>query len=105
MSENPYRLPRVAAPTRYDIELTPDLDAATFSGTVAIALDVREATDELVCNAADLEIDAAWVVGPDGQRVDAVTKADEATERLHLGLPSALPGRARSRCTSPSAAR
>ena len=35
---DPYRLPRWVLPTRYDIELEPDLEAATFTGTVDIAL-------------------------------------------------------------------
>ena len=30
---DPYRLPRWVLPTRYDIELEPDLEAATFTGT------------------------------------------------------------------------
>ncbi len=89
MSDNPYRLPRTATPSRYDLVLAPDLDAATFTGTVDVSLQVLSATDELICNAVDLEVDAAWVsVG--GQRLDVVTKLDAATERLHLGLPRAL---------------
>lgn len=89
MSDNPYRLPRTAAPTRYDLLLVPDLATATFAGTVDVALDVTTATDELVCNAVDLEIDGAWV-SVAGRRLDAVAKLDEATERLHLGLPVTL---------------
>ena len=37
---DPYRLPRAAIPTRYDVELAPDLDAATFDGRVEIRVDV-----------------------------------------------------------------
>src|SRR5262245_12306980 len=69
MSDNPYRLPRTASPTRYDLVLEPDLDAATFRGAVEVALDVHTTADELVCNAAELEIDRAWVTTVDGQRL------------------------------------
>jgi puromycin-sensitive aminopeptidase len=90
VSDNPYRLPRSASPTRYDVVLEPDLAAATFAGSVDVALDVHTATDELICNAADLEIDQAWVTNGTGERLDVVTKLDEATERLHVGLPAVL---------------
>jgi puromycin-sensitive aminopeptidase len=90
MRDNPYRLPRTASPSRYDLVLEPDLVAATFSGTVDVALDVHAATDELVCNAAELEIDRAWVTTADGRRVDVVAKLDEPTERLHLGVRTTL---------------
>jgi aminopeptidase N len=90
MRDNPYRLPRTASPSRYDLVLEPDLVAATFAGTVDVGLDVHTATDELVCNAADLEIDQSWVITADGRRIDVVAKLDEATERLHLGTSTAL---------------
>jgi puromycin-sensitive aminopeptidase len=90
VSDNPYRLPRTASPTRYDLLLVPDLPAGRFTGTVDVALDVMAPTDELVCNAVDLEIDAA-AVRVAGQEMDATTKLEEATERLHLSLPATLP--------------
>ena len=90
MRDNPYRLPRTATPVRYDLVLEPDLVAATFTGTVDVALDVHSGTDELVCNAAELEIDQAWVTTSDGSRIDVVAKPDEATERLHLGTRRVL---------------
>ncbi len=89
MSDNPYRLPRTASPSRYDLVLAPDLESATFTGSVDVAVDVHRAVDELVCNAVDLEIDEAWV-GVGGERLDAVVKLDSATDRLHLGLPRSL---------------
>lgn len=86
MSPDPYRLPRTATPSRYDVELEPDLDAASFRGTVAIALDVHEATTELVGNAIELDLDEAWVELPDGRRLAAPTTLDEATERFTATL-------------------
>ena len=42
-SENPHRLPRTVVPRRYDLTLEPDLDAATFAGAEAVAVEVRRA--------------------------------------------------------------
>ncbi len=52
----PYRLPRTVTPSAYRLELTPDLRAASFGGTVEIDLTVHERTDRVVLNAAELEI-------------------------------------------------
>jgi puromycin-sensitive aminopeptidase len=62
MSE-PFRLPTGVAPRRYDLTISPDLDASTFEGRVVISVDVLEATDEIVLHAKDLTIHAAAVDG------------------------------------------
>jgi len=87
---DPYRLPTTVVPSRYELELAPDLDAATFEGTVAIAVDVREPVDEVVLNALELEIDEAWLVDAGGTRFDADVELDPDTERatLRLGAPA-----------------
>jgi puromycin-sensitive aminopeptidase len=57
---DPYRLPRTVIPSRYDVVLEPDLDAATFSGTVQIDVDVvsDHPVSDLVLNA--IELDVHW---------------------------------------------
>ncbi len=86
MTENPHRLPRTVRPTRYDLLLEPDLETASFQGTVQVAVDVLEATDTLVLNAAELEVHAAAVEG-----VGECTAAlHEPNERLTLTLPRQL---------------
>ena len=84
--EAAYRLPRTVLPRRYQLRIEPDLAAATFAGTEDVAVEVVEAVDRVVLNAADLEIDEAWLVGPDGERVEATTSLDEQSERLTLVL-------------------
>jgi puromycin-sensitive aminopeptidase len=91
VTDNPYRLPRVAVPTRYDLLLEPDLESATFQGIADITLDVHEATTTLVGNAAELEFDATWLVGDDGRRVEVEVSLDEATERFTVTVAEALP--------------
>ena len=91
---DPYRLPRTVVPSRYDLTLRPDLDAATFEGTVRIDVDVTEPVTEVVLNAIELEVDEASVV-VGSERRDAAVALDEATERLTLTVDEALPaGRA-----------
>ncbi len=81
---DPHRLPRTVVPSRYDLVLEPDLDAGTFRGTVAAAVDVVEPVAEVVLNAIELVIDEAWVVDANGTRSDASVSYDEATERATL---------------------
>ena len=52
-----FRLPKTVTPSRYDIRLTPDLKAFTFQGDVNVSVVVNEATDNVVLNALELEID------------------------------------------------
>ncbi len=74
---DPYRLPRGAVPTRYDVELVPDLAAASFEGRVQVAVDVVAPVDELVLNAIELDIaevrvdgsDVQWHLEPDTERL------------------------------------
>ena len=84
MIENPYRLPRAVVPSRYDLRLEPDLDGASFSGRVSIALDITETVDALVLNALDLDITDAVFRAGDGSPQPLVLEFDEATERCTL---------------------
>jgi len=90
-----HRLSRDVLPRHYALELRPDLDEHTFTGTVAIDVEVATATDRITCNAAELVVlDAAVIV--DGERTALSASLDEAAERLVLLAPSPLaPGRAR----------
>jgi puromycin-sensitive aminopeptidase len=83
---DPYRLGKNVIPNRYDVELTPDLAAASFTGTVTIAVDVASETTEIVLNAIELEIGSAAVGGQ-----PATWALDEASERLTLTLDAPIP--------------
>ena len=88
---DPFRLPTDVTPTRYALELAPDLEAATFAGTVDIDVEVHAATDQVVLNALELDVDEAWVQAAGGERLTATVTLDEKSERAHLALPEALP--------------
>ncbi len=72
-----YRLPRTILPSSYHIEIHPDLDSHTFRGLVTAGCTVVEATTELRCNTADLELSEVMI---DGERVEFTI--DEGSEQL-----------------------
>jgi puromycin-sensitive aminopeptidase len=83
--DNPYRLPRTVLPSRYELVLEPDLDAASFTGTVVIDVTVQEPTASIVLNAAELVVTEASVDGVTGTVAVAL---DEESERCTLTLPA-----------------
>ena len=50
-------------PQRYDIDVTPDLQKLTFSGHVAIVVDVHQQTDTIELNAANLNFTKVGLSG------------------------------------------
>jgi puromycin-sensitive aminopeptidase len=88
---NPYRLPTHVVPTAYEIELTPNIDAATFAGRVAVTLDVREATNEIQLNSAELSLDLVTVTGSNGATLEATVSFDEMYETATFSLNGELP--------------
>jgi puromycin-sensitive aminopeptidase len=88
---NPYLLPGGVHPRRYELRLEPDLPAATFTGSVAIELDIDEPTGSIVCNALDLTIDRAWAIDAAGVRSEAISIAlDAESERATFTFPTPL---------------
>jgi puromycin-sensitive aminopeptidase len=74
---DPYRLSKAVIPRRYEVELTPDLAAATFTGSASIAVDVAEESPTVTLNAIELEIlgctidgtPATWLLEPETERL------------------------------------
>ena len=52
------RLPNVARPEHYTLQLAPDLQAATFTGEETIDLTLAQAVDSIVLNAWQLKFGA-----------------------------------------------
>ncbi len=59
--ESPYRLPDFALPLNYDLRLAPDMTSFKCEGSEVIELDIRRATNYILLNALDLEIDSAEI--------------------------------------------
>ncbi|CAB4672826.1 unannotated protein [freshwater metagenome] len=74
---SPFRLPRTVLPSRYQVSLVPDLDNASFTGTVSIAAEAVQAASEIVLNAIELQIHSVSVNG-----TDATFSLNEELERL-----------------------
>ena len=88
---NPYRLSRTVVPSRYRLYLTPDLEAATFTGRVEIDVDVTEPVNAITMHAADLELGAATVTshGIGHRSGDPVT--DSTYETVTFPLLETIP--------------
>jgi len=99
-TEQAHRLLRNVEPHVYRLTLVPDLDAATFSGTVEIDLTVHEPTHQVVCNAAELAISQAEIVPAGGPALPASVTLHEDTERVTFAFSTAVPdGSATLRCS------
>ena len=86
------QLPRTAVPTHYAVSLTPDAANSSFSASVTIALDVKQATDSLTLNAADLKFSAAAVSAGPGKPAQAASNIsiDEAKQTATFQFAQAL---------------
>ena len=88
MSESAFRLSRAITPSHYRLEIAPDLDAATFAGTVSIDAEATEATDTITLHAVDLTITSAEVAQGDATRpADVSVDTDTETVTLRLSDP------------------
>jgi len=86
-----FRLPHGAVPTTYRLRLEPDLEALSFRGNVEIVVELSAATNVVVLNAADLEIEGASANLSNGATRIARPLLDAPTERLSLHFDDALP--------------
>jgi aminopeptidase N len=80
-------LPDTVIPTHYDLLLSPDAEALTYRGKVAISIDVRAATTDVLVNSVGLTFEHAKVDGgPDGT-VSFQEKTGRAA--VHFAVPVA----------------
>jgi len=90
---NPFRLPSTIIPTRYDLEIWPDLEGTTFEGSVLISVQVTERCSQIVLNAVDLDIQRVWVQ-PEGANspnpIPATVLVNAELERITLELSQEL---------------
>ena len=80
------RLPTDAIPIHYDIYLRPNLVDLVFKGSLKVELDVKKATDTLICNAAEMTVDEIKI----NDEPIAESKISEEDETLTMKLSKAL---------------
>lgn len=87
----PGRLPKNVVPVDYDIAVTPDVAAKTFTGTEAVSLRFRTASDKIVFNTLNLKLqkvrlDGRPVAGvhvDNGAQLTTLTLAAPAAAGMH----------------------
>ena len=80
-------LPKDVTPSHYDIAIVPDVQAATFTGSVKIDIEVHEATSTIVLNAADLAFQHVTLSGVQGE---PAVSFDAAEETATLTFPAPI---------------
>ena len=65
-----FRLPKHSSPTRYKIELSPDLEQKRFQGKVEININILERTKEISLNVAELDIDTIAINLSDSNSIE-----------------------------------
>ena len=86
----PGQLPKTVMPVLYALDLTPDLDKLSFTGTEIVDIDVAApATNRLVLNAVDITIEKASI---DGDTLPSTALIlDPAAETLTLSRSHPIP--------------
>src|SRR6266853_6183209 len=82
----PGKLPKTVVPLHYALDLTPDLDKLTFSGSESVDIEVTTPTERLVLNAVDMTIEAAAV---DGEAAPEIS-TDTAAQTVTFAFPHAI---------------
>jgi puromycin-sensitive aminopeptidase len=92
--QKPHRLPRNVTPTRYEIRLTPDLAAATFTGEQKVAVEVHEPVHQIILNAAELDLQRVSIEDGNGKLLIGTAALDNVNEQATLNFPERVaPGR------------
>ena len=84
------RLPDNVVPTRYTLTLTPDLKAATFTGSEKIDVQVEQPTDSITLNAAEIKF-ASVSAEVNGQQVPATVALDAEKQQATFKFGQTLP--------------
>jgi len=89
----PYRLPRSVLPQHYAITWEPDFAAASFRGDETVDVEVKEATNQVVLNAAELELGEARALLPGGRSLEAkVSYVPEEEQAVLMFAEDLSPG-------------
>jgi aminopeptidase N len=84
------RLPGTALPQHYTLQLTPNLQTATFTGRETIDLTLTQPADSIVLNAAELKFDTV-TAQIDGKALAAEVSLNPGRQQAAFHFPRQLP--------------
>ena len=84
------RLATVARPEHYSLALTPDLKAATFTGSESIDLTLSQPVESITLNAAEIKFQSVTTT-VNGRELKATVTTDEAKQQATLAFDQTLP--------------
>lgn len=86
-----FRLPKYASPTKYKIELSPDLEDKSFSGNVDLSINILEKTKEISLNVAELEISSINISSDQFENIEVINwDIDNTYEIMKIHLSEIL---------------
>jgi aminopeptidase N len=85
------QLPRGVRPTHYDLQVTPDAEALTFTGKVVIALEVTAPTRAITLNALDLVFSDVTLAGGAAGFPPPEVAVDAAAQTATFTFPRPVP--------------
>src|ERR1700724_54255 len=88
---NPYSRPSTVIPAAYRLRLSPDLEAATFEGTVEIDVEIAEPVTSIALNAIELEVAPATVRSGEHELVSARPVFEETYETATFTFAEPVP--------------
>ena len=86
----PSQLPRITRPLHYDISVTPDAKALTFTGDAAIDLELYAPSATIVMNALDLAFAGVTLTGPDGKPIPLTAAIDATAQTVTFTAPAPI---------------
>jgi|HubBroStandDraft_1064217.scaffolds.fasta_scaffold00011_60 aminopeptidase N len=85
----PGNLPKSVVPVAYRLDLVPDLDALTFTGSEQIDIEIAQPTDTVTLDANELSFGAVALLGEDGAAATVTLDAKLQTASFHFPRPLA----------------
>ena len=86
----PYRLPSHVVPSRYELEINPDLKQGTFHGMASITVEVKAAVREFVVNGVSLTLGAVRLQSEEGSDMAGTVSYNVDEEQITLSWPELI---------------
>ncbi|MCU1313004.1 MAG: peptidase family, partial [Acidobacteriaceae bacterium] len=84
------RLPDAVRPEHYALNLTPNINKATFAGDESIDVTIKQPVNSITVNAAELQFQSVSV-NAGGREMKAEVTLDEAKQQATFAFPGTLP--------------